>query len=95
MLLELLSDIIHLSHIRMDDGVDQAFSEELSFHWWHLVANEIVVAATQQLECFSHVVALLDVRGTIHEVAFGLCDHVELVVESVVTDVVAEGCYEE
>ena len=47
MLLELLPDVIHLGHVRMDDGVDQTLPEELGFHWRHLVADEIVVAAAQ------------------------------------------------
>lgn len=39
--------------------------------------------------------ALLDVRVAIHEVAVGLDDHVKLIVEPIVSNIVAEGGHDE
>ena len=90
MLFQLIPQILHLSHVRMNYGFNKTLSEELYFTGSHLVAHEIVLILIKNLKRLCHVEALLYVRFAVHQVAVGLRDHVELIVESIMSNIVAQ-----
>ena len=77
----------------MDDALKETLSEKLPFHWSHLIADEVKLHPVEKLEGLGHVVALLNMCIAIHLVTVGLGDNVELIVETVMADIVTKSSH--
>ena len=69
MFFQLVPQILHLGHVRMNYGFNKSLSEQLYFSGSHLVAYKIVLVLIQKLQRLCHVKALLYMRLTVHNVS--------------------------
>lgn len=92
-LLELIAELLHLSHVGREDAMHNPFA-----HYFYLLCREeprkeVIVKDIKQLKCLRGVEVLLDVLVAVHLVDGRLGDDVIAVVEAVMLDVVAESRY--
>lgn len=95
MLLEILSQVVHRSHIGEQDRFDYPLLDNTSFSWFEMAAQEVIVGILKQLQRLGSMVVLLDLSLTKHLVKHGFGDHVVPVVEAIMLDIVAESGNEE
>jgi len=90
MLLKLLPQIIHRSHISIQNRLNYSLLDNTGFGWFELSTQEVIVAIFKKSEGLGGMVVFLDCVITKQMVKHGLSYFMVIVVESIVLDVMAE-----
>lgn len=95
MVLELISELLHGSHIREEDRLNDSLFDQFDLGPVKFTAKEIVFRNVKELNSLSSMEIFLDMFLAVHLVDGRLGYNVVPVVEAIMLNIVAEGSHDE
>jgi hypothetical protein len=90
MVLELVSKLLHCSHISKQNGLHHSLPNQLDFFCGELTAQKIIIVNVQQFDRLSCMEVFLDVLFAIHLANRRLCNNMITVVIAIMLNIVTQ-----